>query len=150
IGVGVDRMALHEREDRVSLLATRRAAERAYAVAGVTPQDIDLAEVHDCFTIAELCATEALGFFAPGQGGPAAADGVTAIEGRLPINASGGLLGRGHPFGATGLAQVVLLARQLRREAGVLQVGKARRALAQSLGGSGASSIVTILTAEKQ
>ncbi len=148
IGVACERLAFHERDDWSVCRATRSAARRAYDAAGLTAGDIDVAEVHDVYTIAEVRATEALGFFAPGQGGPAAADGLTAIEGSRPINPSGGLLARGHPLAASGVAQIVLLGQQLRQQAGPIQVSHARNALAHCIGGTGASAVVTILSAE--
>jgi acetyl-CoA C-acetyltransferase len=102
-------------------------------------------EVHDCFTIAEIMATEALGLFPPGQGGPAVERGATAIGGQIPVNTSGGLKSKGHPVGATGVAQLVEIVSQLRGEAGPRQVQGARVGLAQNMGGSGGSSIVHIL-----
>jgi acetyl-CoA C-acetyltransferase len=116
-------------------------------MAGVGPDRIDLAELHDCFTIAEIVATEDLGFVAKGQGGPFAAAGETARTGRIPVNTSGGLKSKGHPVGATGVAQICDLVKQLRCEAGERQVPKHEIGLAQNLGGSGATCVVTILGA---
>jgi len=144
-GLATDTIALANREDLTSLPAVRKAAERAYAMAGKTPGDIHVAEVHDCFTIAEIMTTEALGFFEPGQGGPAAEKGLTGHGGRIPVNTSGGLKAKGHPVGATGVAQVVEITEQLRGEAGQRQVEGARVGLAQTMGGSGGSSVVHIL-----
>lgn len=124
---------------------TQLAAQRACAQAGVEPGMIDLAEVHDAFTIAELCALEALGLCPRGAAGPETLAGATAVGGRLPVNASGGLKARGHPFGASGVAQVVELVRQLRGQAGAVQVPDARCALAHSMSGCDASAVVTIL-----
>jgi acetyl-CoA C-acetyltransferase len=104
-----------------------------------------VAEVHDCFTIAEIMAIEACGFCEPGRGGPASESGETALGGRLPVNPSGGLKAKGHPVGATGVAQVAEIALQLRGEAGDRQVEGATTGLAQNMGGSGGSSIVHIL-----
>ncbi|MFH1144072.1 MAG: thiolase domain-containing protein [Candidatus Eisenbacteria bacterium] len=144
-GHATDTIALHGREDLTALKAVSEAAKRAYAMAGRQPRDIDLAEVHDCFTIAEIIVSESLGFCEPGQGGPAVERGETAIGGRIPINASGGLKSKGHPVGATGIAQIVELVEQLRGEAGPRQVKQARVALAQNMGGSGGSCLVHIL-----
>ncbi len=122
------------------------SAERAYKMAGVGPGDIQVAEVHDCFAIAEICCIEALGLVERGpgrQGG--AATGVTALGGRIPVNTSGGLKSKGHPVGATGIAQAIEIFEQLRGEAGDRQVKDAKLGLAQNMGGSGASSVVHIL-----
>lgn len=104
-----------------------------------------MAEVHDCFTIAELIAMEDLGFVEAGGSGPWVASGATKIDGALPVNSSGGLKAKGHPVGATGVAQICDLVWQMRGEAGARQVRRAERGLAQNLGGSGATSVVTIL-----
>jgi acetyl-CoA C-acetyltransferase len=147
-GLATDSIGLAGRADLSELTAVRLAGERAYRMAGRRPQDIQLAEVHDCFTIAEIMATEALGFFAPGDGGPAVERGDTAIGGRIPVNTSGGLKAKGHPVGATGVAQLVEIVSQLRGEAGERQVAGARIGLAQNMGGSGGSSVVHILEVE--
>lgn len=144
-GHATDTIALHSRADLTALKAVALAGERAYQMAGKTPKDIHFAEVHDCFTIAEIVVSEALGFFEPGQGGPAAEAGLTAMTGRIPINPSGGLKSKGHPVGATGVAQIVELTEQLRGESGPRQVKNARVGLAQNMGGSGGSSVVHIL-----
>jgi acetyl-CoA C-acetyltransferase len=144
-GQATDTIALAQRKDITFLESTARAAQQAYDQAKVGPGDIDLAEVHDCFTIAEICVTEALGFFEKGQGGKAVEDGATAIGGKIPVNASGGLKSKGHPVGATGVAQIHELVTQLRGKAGDRQVAGARRGLAQNMGGTGASSTVHIL-----
>jgi acetyl-CoA C-acetyltransferase len=138
-------VALADKADITTLDATRLAAAKAYAQAGVTARDIHLAEVHDCFTIAELIAMEDLGFIDVGQSGPWVAGGATGLTGELPVNTSGGLKAKGHPIGATGVAQICDLVIQMRGEAGARQVSKAETALAQNLGGSGATSVVTIL-----
>lgn len=145
IGQATDRIALHQREDLTEFRAVRRAAEEAYKMAHLKPEDIDLAEVHDCFTIAEICVIEALGFFDRGKGKEAAKSGLTALDGKIPVNTSGGLKSKGHPVGATGVAQVVEITEQLRGEAGKRQVRDVRVGLCQNMGGSGASSTVTIL-----
>ncbi len=144
-GLATDTIALAGREDLASLPAVEKAAQRAYAMAGVGPGDIHLAEVHDCFTIAEIMTTEALGFFERGQAAPAVERGLTALGGRLPVNTSGGLKAKGHPVGATGVAQAVEITTQLRGEAGQRQVEGARVGLTQTMGGSGGSSVVHIL-----
>jgi len=144
-GIATDSIALHSRDDLTYLKATERAAEQAYAQAGIGPKDVDFAEVHDCFTIAEICVTEALGFFERGQGARAAQAGETSRNGKRPVNASGGLKSKGHPVGATGVAQIVELTEQLRGTAGDRQLKSPRRGLAQNMGGTGGSTTVHIL-----
>jgi acetyl-CoA C-acetyltransferase len=144
-GQATDTIALHQRKDITYLLAAEKAAEKAYKMAGVKPSDIALAEVHDCFTIAEICAIEALGFVEVGKGGPATESGETTIGGSIPINTSGGLKSKGHPVGATGVAQICEITEQLRGESGERQVKDPKRALAQNMGGTCASSVVHIL-----
>jgi acetyl-CoA C-acetyltransferase len=146
-GQAGDSIALHQRKDLTFLESSASAAEQAYSMAKVGPGDIDVAEVHDCFTIAEICVIEALGFVERGQGGRAAESGETALGGRLPVNTSGGLKSKGHPVGATGIAQIHELVQQLRGVAGPRQVDGARRGLAQNMGGTGASATVHILEA---
>jgi len=138
-------MALHDRKEIPFLDAVQKSAERAYAMAGVGPGEIQFAEVHDCFSIAEICCIEALGFVEKGKGGKATQDGFTALGGRIPINTSGGLKSKGHPVGATGVAQAIELCEQLRGVAGKRQVADARIGLCQNMGGSGASSVVHVL-----
>jgi acetyl-CoA C-acetyltransferase len=144
-GHATDALALHQRKDLTWLSAVEKAAHKAYEMAGVKPSDIGFAEVHDCFTIAEILAIEALGFVDKGKGGTLTQAGETAIGGKIPINTSGGLKSKGHPVGATGVAQIVEVVEQLRGESGERQVKNARRGLAQNMGGSGASSVVHIL-----
>jgi acetyl-CoA C-acetyltransferase len=144
-GAATDTIALHDRADMTWIGSTEAAAKQAYKMAGVGPNDLQLAEVHDCFTIAEICVIEALGFFERGKGGEAAMSGATAMGGKIPVNTSGGLKSKGHPVGATGVAQIVELAAQLRGEAGPRQVKNAKFGLAQNMGGSGGSSVVHIL-----
>ena len=144
-GHATDVIALHDREDLSEFKATRIAAAMAYKMAGVKPADIQMAEVHDCFTIAEICVSEALGFFERGKGGEAAEKGMTALNGRIPINTSGGLKSKGHPVGATGVAQAVEIVKQLRGKAGARQIKNAKRGLTQNMGGSGGSALVHIL-----
>ncbi|MEJ2720889.1 MAG: thiolase domain-containing protein, partial [bacterium] len=146
-GHATDSIALHSRKDLTEIASAARAAEKAYKMAGVGPKDIDFAEVHDCFTIAEICVTEALGFFEKGQGGKAAEAGETARDGSMPINTSGGLKSKGHPVGATGIAQIHEVVQQLRGNAGKRQLNNPKRGLAQNMGGSGGSSLVHILEA---
>jgi acetyl-CoA C-acetyltransferase len=144
-GLATGTLTLAEREDPTFLDAVQLSAERAYKMAGVGPGDIQLAEVHDCFAIAEICCTEALGLVERGGGGKAVREGHTALEGKVPINTSGGLKSKGHPVGATGVAQVIEIFEQLRGEAGKRQVKGASVGLAQNMGGSGASSVVHVL-----
>ena len=144
-GMATDTVTLANRGDLAELGAVKLAGGRAYAMAGRKPEDIHLVEVHDCFTIAEIMATEALGFFAPGGGGPAVEKGLTSRNGRIPVNTSGGLKSKGHPVGATGVAQVVEITTQLRGQAGQRQVAGAKIGMAQNMGGSGGSSVVHIL-----
>jgi len=146
-GQASDSLALHGREDICTFQSTVEAAEMAYKQAKIKPKDIDVAEVHDCFTIAEILAIEDLGFFKKGEGGKAAEEGVTALDGDKPINTSGGLKAKGHPVGATGVAQVVEIVKQLRGEADKRQVKDARIGLTHNIGGSGASCVVHIMEA---
>lgn len=143
-------VALADKPEITSIAATRAAAAKAYQAAGVSAKDIELAEVHDCFTIAELISMEDLGFVERGGSGPWVASGATAIEGILPVNTSGGLKAKGHPVGATGVAQICDLVIQMRGEAGERQVKRRGLGLAQNLGGSGATSVVTILEGSGQ
>jgi acetyl-CoA acetyltransferase len=145
LGQGTGPAGLRERNTFTSFEATRMAAERAYRMAGVAARDIDFAEVHDAFTSFEIISTEDLGFFSAGKGWHALEEGKTASDGALPINVSGGLKARGHPVGASGLAQVVEVARLMRGEGGVKLKRYPRRALAQSTGGLGANNFVTIV-----
>jgi acetyl-CoA C-acetyltransferase len=138
-------MALADREDPTFLDAVHKSAERAYERAGIGPGEIQVAEVHDCFSIAEICCTEALGLVERGKGGQAARSGFTALGGRVPVNTSGGLKSKGHPVGATGIAQAIEICEQLRGDAGERQVRDAKIGLCQNMGGSGASSVVHIL-----
>jgi acetyl-CoA C-acetyltransferase len=140
-----DYVALDQKEDITTFPAVRRAAEQAYRTAGVGPADIQFAELHDCFTIAEIIALEDLGFVKRGEGGPYTLAGHTARDGEKPVNTSGGLKSKGHPVGATGVAQICDLVSQMRCEAGERQVRRNSLALAENLGGSGATCVVTIL-----
>jgi acetyl-CoA C-acetyltransferase len=144
-GQGSDH-ALHEREDMTTILAARTASLEAYRMSGTKPEDIQIAEVHDCFTIAEVVATEDLGFFKPGEGYKAAEQGVTARDGAKPINTSGGLKSKGHPVGASGVGQVVEIWHQMRGEAGPRQVpGKEiRLGLTHNVGATGGTCTVHI------
>jgi acetyl-CoA C-acetyltransferase len=117
----------------------------AYDMAGVTPDDVKIAEVHDCFTIAEILATEDLGFFAPGTGHEAAEEGLTARQGPKPINTSGGLKSKGHPVGASGAGQAVEVFKQMRGQAGPRQVDRdVNLALTHNVGGTGQTAVVHV------
>jgi acetyl-CoA C-acetyltransferase len=142
-----DHVALDEKEDITTLQAVKTSAAKAYKMAGLQPADIQFAEVHDCFTIAEIIAIEDLGFVKKGDGGPYSLAGKTCIQGDLPVNTSGGLKAKGHPVGATGVGQICDVAQQIRGEAGERQVARNKIGLAQNLGGSGATSVVSILGA---
>ncbi|MFN7919734.1 MAG: thiolase domain-containing protein [Bryobacteraceae bacterium] len=142
-----DHVALDQKETITTFPAVRAAGEKAYRMAGVTASDIQFAEVHDCFTIAEVVAIEDLGFAKKGEGGPYSAAGKTALTGEKPVNTSGGLKSKGHPVGATGVAQLCDVALQIRGEAGERQLERATLGLTQNLGGSGATAVVTILGA---
>jgi acetyl-CoA C-acetyltransferase len=139
-----DTIALHDRRSLTTIDATVVAAERAFKMAGLSRSDIDVAEVHDCFTIAEILAIEDLGFFEKGQGGPATLDGETAIGGKVVINTSGGLKACGHPVGATGIKQAVEIVEQLRGEIGRRQVDEAEVGLTHNVGGTGGTAVVHI------
>ena len=146
-GQGSDSLALHARRDICTLDATVHAANMAYKQSKITPKKIDLAEVHDCFTISEICAIEDLGFVKKGEGGKAVENKITTLDGSLPVNTSGGLKSKGHPVGATGVAQLVEITQQLREEAGERQVKDAQIGLTHNVGAGGASCVVHILEA---
>jgi acetyl-CoA acetyltransferase len=146
IGHATDTSAVSHRSSLTSFNSTREAAEKAYTMAKVSPSDIQFAEVHDAFTPFEIIGTEDLGFFSPGEGWRALEQGATQLRGRLPINPSGGLKARGHPVGASGLAQLVEVVWQLRGDAGPeRQIENAEIGLAQSIGGLGNNNFVTVL-----
>ncbi len=146
IGQGSGR-GFHGSSDLTTFEATRHAAQEAYAMAGLAPRDIQFAEVHDCFSIAELIHIEDLGFFKPGEGYKAVSDGQTRLDGPKPINTSGGLKCKGHPVGATGTSQLYEVWTQLRGQAGARQIPQAdlRFGAAHNLGGTGGTSTFTIL-----
>ena len=138
-------VALHDRADLTTLRAARLAGQQAYEMAGLAPTDVKVAEVHDCFTIAEVIATEDLGFFPAGEGYRAAEGGLTARTGPRPINSSGGLKSKGHPVGASGAGQVVEIWKQLRGIAGERQVpGTVDLGLTHNVGGTGQTCVVHI------
>jgi len=148
IGHATDTIALSGRKDITWLESVYLAGQQAFKMAGRKPQDIQFVEVHDCFTIAEICVTEALGFVEKGKGGQAVERGLTSLTGKIPVNPSGGLKSKGHPVGATGVAQAVEVVKQLRGEAGDRQVKGARVGMAQNMGGSGGSCLVHIFERE--
>ena len=140
-----DTISLHDRRSLTSIDATRIAADRAFKTARLQRSNIDVAEVHDCFTIAEIMAIEDLAFFEKGRGGPATLAGETAIGSKIPINTSGGLKACGHPVGATGIKQAVEIVEQLRGDAGKRQVEGAEVGLTHNVGGTGGTVVVHIL-----
>jgi acetyl-CoA acetyltransferase len=144
VGQGTDTLAVRHRPDLTSFSATQTAARAAFAMAGFGPERIDFAEVHDAFSPFELIALEDIGLVPPGKAGRATLDGETALDGRLPINPSGGLKARGHPLAATGISQVVELYWQLTGAASGRQL-QGRTALAHSIGGLATNNFVTIL-----
>ena len=143
-GHGSDTAGLYERESLTSMRAIKLATKEAYRMANVKPEDINVAEVHDCFTIAEIIAYEDLDFCAPGKGGKLMKDGTTMIGGEIPANTSGGLKAKGHPIGATGIAQLYEVFLQLTGQAEKRQVENCEIGLTQNLGGSGSSCFVHI------
>lgn len=146
-GAATDSIAFFQRADLTTIKATTWAAERALKMAGKKITDIQFAEVHDCFTIAELMILESVGLYKPGKAGPATLAGETALDGKFPVNSSGGLKSKGHPVGATGVAQVIELYKQLTGQAeGDRQIaGSPKLGMAQNMGGSGGSSVVHIM-----
>ncbi len=145
IGHASDTIALAQRPDMLKLDVVNKAAQRALKMAGKTIKDINFAEVHDCFTIAEIMVLEAIGAVEAGQGGAATMDGLTALDGKFPVNPSGGLKSKGHPVGATGVAQICEVVSQLRGDAGKRQISGVKTGMAQNMGGSGGSSVIHIL-----
>ena len=144
-GQAQDTFLMHERESLTTVKAAKLASQEAYKMADLRPKDVNVAEVHDCFTIAEIIAYEDLGFCRPGLGGKFIESGAPALDGSLPINTSGGLKSKGHPVGATGTAQIAELYLQLTGQADRRQVKDAEIGLAHNLGGSGATAVVHIL-----
>jgi len=139
-------IALQERRDITTIDSTVNAARRAFKMAGLKPEDIDVAEVHDCFSINGLLAIEDLGFVEKGKAGPAVEDGMTERDGQIPINPSGGLKSRGHPLGATGIAQTAEIVWQLRGEAGKRQINDVEVGLTHNIGGTGGTAAVHIFS----
>ena len=146
VGSATDTHVVANREVPTDLLAVRLSAQMAYKMAGVGPEDIDVAELHDAFQILEIEESEEVGLFPRGTGHLAAREGKTEIHGEMPINTSGGLKAKGHPLGATGVSQIVELVKQLRGEAGERQVPGAKTALAINFGGFGNNVVATVLT----
>jgi acetyl-CoA C-acetyltransferase len=144
LGSATASLTMTGRDTLYGLSCAREAAKQAYEMAGVGPQDIDVAEVHDCFTIAELMAYENLGFAEPGKGVELIREGETYIGGKIPVNVDGGLLSKGHPIGATGGSQIRTIVLQLRNEAGDIQVPGAEIGLVHNIGGVGIYGNVTI------
>ena len=146
IGTGqASDVALHDRTELTALCAAQLAGQQAYQMAGVGPKDIDVAEVHDCFTIAEMMAYENLGFAKPGEGKELIRAKETYKDGSIPVNVDGGLLSKGHPIGATGGSQIRTIVLQLRDEAGDIQVKDPKIGLVHNIGGVGLYGNVTIL-----
>ncbi len=144
-GMGADHMAVHDRRELDAMKATRSAGDKALSMAGLKPEDMDFAEVHDNYTISEIMAIEDLGFFPKGDGGPATERGDTSLHNKIPINTSGGLKAKGQPVGAVGINQAVEAVLQLRGEAGDRQVEDAEYGLIHNIGGTGASAVVHVL-----
>ena len=144
-GAATDTIAVHSRKDPLFLSAAHASARRAYEMAGITPQDIDLFELHDAFSIMTALSLEASGFAERGQGPRLGLDNEIRPNGRVPVCTRGGLKARGHPVGATGMYQIVEVVQQLRGECGQTQVSKAKVGMAQNIGGSGATVLTHIL-----
>jgi acetyl-CoA C-acetyltransferase len=145
LGAASSSVNLAGRDLFTGLTVARQAAQQAYEMAGVGPKDIDVAEVHDCFTIAEMMAYENLGFAEPGEGKELIRAKETYQEGCIPVNVDGGLLSKGHPIGATGGSQIRTIVLQLRDEAGDIQVKDPEIGLVHNIGGVGLYGNVTIL-----
>lgn len=149
LGQATDTLAVFERPDPTDLLAVRRSAAAAFTMAGLAPADVNVAELHDAFTILEIAESEEAGFFPKGEGHLALEKGVTALNGALPINPSGGLKGKGHPVGATGVGQVHEIVTQLRGDAGKRQVAGARVGFTCNFGGFGNNVISMVFVREE-
>ncbi len=147
LGLASSPMSLTSRSDFASFQCSVQAVRQAYKMAKVTARDLDVAEVHDSFTSAEVINYEDLGFCRRGEGGKFIEEGQTYIGGKIPVNVDGGLLAKGHPVGATGAAHIISIAKQLRNEAGAGQVPKARVGLAHNIGGIGMYAVCTVLRA---
>ena len=147
VGHATGVIPIADKETPHATQAARDAASEAYGQAGIDASAVDFAEVHDCFTGAEVLASEALGLVPDGEGGFAAAEGLTAVDGEIPINASGGLKAKGHPIGATGTAQIVELTEQIRGDAGEHQLPDPETGVAHNLGGDAATTVVSVMEA---
>jgi acetyl-CoA C-acetyltransferase len=148
VGAASDRVGLFQRDSYTSISASEKAADTAYDRAGVGPDDLDFAEVHDCFTIAELLAYEDLGFCDRGEAPQLLEAGTTESDGAMPVNLSGGLKSKGHPIGATGAGQLVEAFKQLTGSAADRQLSAPKYGLTHNVGGSGGSAVVHILERE--
>ena len=146
--MAVDTISLKQRDSLASFASAKLAAQQAFRQANITPKDVDVAEVHDCFTIAELIAMEDICLCKPGESKEWIRSGRTELSGSLPINTDGGLIGDGHPIGASGIAQIIEIVDQLRKEAGKRQVDRAKTGLAHNIGGFGGSAVVHILRSD--
>lgn len=143
-------ISLHNRKSLTTIPSTIFAAKKAYDMANLTPKDMDMAEVHDCFSINGLIAIEDLGFFEKGKGGQAIEDGLIERDGDIAVNPSGGLKARGHPLGATGIAQAAEITWQLRQEAGKRQVSDATAGITLNIGGTGGTAAIHILSVDRK
>ncbi|WP_302082589.1 thiolase domain-containing protein [Salinibaculum rarum] len=148
VGAASERVGLFQRDSYTSISSSETAGEKAYEMAGIGPEDLDFAEVHDCFAIAELLAYEDLGFCDRGEAYQLLEDGATDLDGELPVNASGGLKSKGHPIGATGAGQVAEAFKQLSGKAGDRQVEDPKYGLTHNVGGSGGGAVVHVLERE--
>jgi acetyl-CoA C-acetyltransferase len=143
-----DTLALHSRPHITTFRAVKAAAKQAYTKLNISHKNIDLAEIHDSFSIGEIISVEDLGFVEKGQGGVAMEEGHFNKDGKMPVNVSGGLKAKGHPVGATGIAQVVEVTEQLRGTADERQIKGAKRGLTLNLGGTGSTAVIHILSSE--
>ena len=145
-GIGSDSLAVHERKDITTFNAVKNASKIAIENAGIKLDDVSFAEVYDTFSIGEIMSIEDLGFVKKGMGGKFIEDGSANIDGKIPINPSGGLKGCGHPFAASGVRQVIEAFQQLSNQAGNRQVKNAKYALTEAISGTGASAVVNIFS----
>ncbi|NHJ48036.1 MAG: thiolase domain-containing protein [Asgard group archaeon] len=145
-GAGTDHIALHNRKDISTMESVKKATATAFEMAKISSKDVDMLEVHDCFTIAEVVALEDMGFVKKGQGGKFSLDGETALNSTISVNPSGGLKAKGHPVGATGIYQIIEMFHQLRNETGKRQVTDCKIGVTQNIGGSGATCVVNVLS----